>query len=475
MVSFACEPIYCIHEQAIVTAIFLADDFSVIASVNNDIISASGFTTIFFASAASAITMQGAILEQIAGLDTVAFVDGTSGYAAIGNFVGSISGINACDGTSNGNWVTVEVEGSGCFETEFCDFGCESFDVLETPPMRPTISPTPAPIFTTILPTFGGSTIAPSAPSRIPEPTPAPTPRATPRPVRPIPTPMPMKPTPAPVPMPVPMPPNGMKGVSKKGGMKNKNGKNKNKKESKGSKSGKGGKSSKGGKDGMSKRGGKGKGKGKGTVSSAYTTSVSYSAIAPTRGSLLVNDARPVLSRPRTDIRYAPTVQAIMNMSDRMPGSGRNKMPAVTIPASQFLFVATDENDSSSFGINQVLNITVASMPGGRSHLYGSNDNNENADDHKNTMIVLLIAGVGFVIAICIIRFGFWWRQQQSMVDYQQVHQAGQDEQQVCDDADMDGIRAQERAWERANERLSQSLQTRSDGTAPMHIVRISS
>jgi hypothetical protein len=82
-----------LHVQAIVTSVFLADDFSAIASVNNDITSVSGFTTIFFASAASSITMQGAFVDMAAGLDTVAFVDDTSGFAAIGNFVSSVSGI----------------------------------------------------------------------------------------------------------------------------------------------------------------------------------------------------------------------------------------------------------------------------------------------------------------------------------------------------------------------------------------------
>jgi uncharacterized membrane protein len=210
-------------------------------------------------------------------------------------------------------------------------------------------------------------------------------------------------------------------------------------------------------------------------VASTYTASVSYSTIAPNRGSLM-NDARPVPSRPITVIRDAPTVPVIMNMSGRMSGSSRNKPPAVTFPASQqMLFVARDETDSSSFGINQVLNITVATMPGGRNYMDGNYDDSEKVDGHNSTMIVLLIAGMFSAIAICMVRFGFWWRQQQAVVDYQQVHQAGQFEQHVCDDADADGIRAQERAWERANERLSRSLQTRSDGTAPMHVVRISS
>jgi ATP-dependent Zn protease len=177
-------------------------------------------------------------------------------------------------------------------------------------------------------------------------------------------------------------------------------------------------------------------------------------------------------------------------MPGRMPKSGRNSNsrsanhpPAVTISANQqFLGIAVDE-----FGMSQVVNTTVSSMNGGRSQLYANNadnastdDINESVDDNKSTMVIaLLISGVVFVIVIGIIRFIFGWRQrqQQDMVDYQHVHQTGQQEQHLYSDAGSgaDGIRSQERAWERANERLSRSLQTRSDDRTPLHVVQIAS
>jgi hypothetical protein len=224
--------------------------------------------------------------------------------------------------------------------------------------------------------------------------------------------------------------------------------------------------------------------------------SVSYSAIAPRAGSLLVDDAptpsRPTPSRPSVILRNAPTatLKVLTNMPGRMPKSGRNSNsrsanhpPAVTISANQqFLGIAVDE-----FGMSQVVNTTVSSMNGGRSQLYANNadnastdDINESADDNKSTMVIaLLISGVVFVIVIGIIRFIFGWRQrqQQDMVDYQHVHQTGQQEQHLYSDAGSgaDGIRSQERAWERANERLSRSLQTRSDDRTPLHVVQIAS
>jgi hypothetical protein len=240
-----------------VSAVAFAEDSSTIISTLNDIINPIDFVAIFFVALGSSLAVESAIIDGSQRVQTITFVDDTSTFSVSDNFVGTTDGeIAACDGSdTGGQWTTIEDVGSECFEVAStgCDFTCGGFADRQTPPNRPTQSPTPAPNLSTNFPSAPSSPLDPSPSS------PPPTHFITHAPTTPT-----------------PMPAGGSKGMSKGGSKKGGSKKGGSKKggskkgaskqggtkggkgKGKGRRSGKGRKGGRSGKGGLLKRGGKG-------------------------------------------------------------------------------------------------------------------------------------------------------------------------------------------------------------------------